>query len=88
MLSALARRSEVDAVARALLSQGRYPYVISGHTHRPMVRALEGVTIINAGTLLGEHSPCCSVIDLREKRIQFYDVAADGSVSVGEEWQL
>jgi putative phosphoesterase len=79
---------ENNEALQALLRQGRYPYVISGHTHRPMVRALEGVTIINAGTLLGEHSPCCSVIDLREKRIQFYDVAADGSVSVGEAWQL
>jgi predicted phosphodiesterase len=71
-----------------LLRQDRYRYLISGHTHRPMVRALDGLTIINAGTLLGAHTPCCAVADFGARRIQFYDVAEDGTVTDGAEWEL
>jgi predicted phosphodiesterase len=79
---------ESNEALQRLVRERRHPYVLSGHTHRPMVRALEGVTIINAGTLLGDHTPCCSVIDLAAKRIQFYDVAQDGTPTEGEQWTL
>jgi len=71
-----------------LLQQARYRYVISGHTHRPMVRAISGLTIINAGTLLREHAPCCSLVDFGARRIRFYDVAEDGSVTEGTDASL
>lgn len=36
---------------RALVRDPRYQLVVNGHTHRPMVRHFQGLTIINAGTL-------------------------------------
>jgi predicted phosphodiesterase len=71
-----------------LLREGRHRYLISGHTHRRMVRALPSLTIINAGTLLGDHGPCCSVLDFRAKNIQFYDVDPDGAVTEAEKYEL
>lgn len=79
---------EQNEPLQRLLREDRYRYVITGHTHRPMVRAISGLTIINAGTLLGEHNPCCSIVDFETRRIQFYDVAEDGAVSAGAEWAL
>lgn len=71
-----------------LLHDARYRYVISGHTHRPMVRTIAGLTIINAGTLLGAHNPCCSIVDFGARHIQFYDVAADGHLTRSTESPL
>jgi predicted phosphodiesterase len=36
---------------RALVRDPRYQLVVNGHTHEPMVRHFEGITIVNAGTL-------------------------------------
>jgi predicted phosphodiesterase len=73
---------------QALLRERRYRYVLSGHTHRPMVREISGLTIINAGTLLRDHNPCCSVIDFGARRITFYEVADDGALGEGAVWPL
>ena len=79
---------ENNEALQRLIAEGRYRYVISGHTHRPMVRAISGLTIINAGTLLRDHTPCCSLLDLGAGRIQFYDLGEDGTPSPGAEWAL
>ena len=71
-----------------MLRQNRYRYVISGHTHRPMVRTISGLTIINAGTLLRDHHPCCAVVDFLDGRITFYDVGEDGTPTPGAEHAL
>jgi predicted phosphodiesterase len=73
---------------QALLEERRYRYVISGHTHRPMVRDVSGLTIINAGTLLRDHNPCCAVVDFAARRIQFYDVGEQDAPREGVEWAL
>jgi predicted phosphodiesterase len=39
-----------------LVDQGRYRYFIGGHTHVPMVRTIEGLTVINPGTWC-----CCRI---------------------------
>lgn len=36
---------------RSLMRDPRYEFVVNGHTHRPMVRHFDGLTIVNAGTL-------------------------------------
>lgn len=76
---------ESNEPLQSLLSQARYRYVISGHTHRPMVRAIEGITFINAGTLLRDHNPCCAVADFEARRIHFFAVAPDGTLSPSSE---
>ena len=79
---------EANEPLQTLLSEARYRYVISGHTHRPMVRAIEGTTFINAGTLLRDHSPCCAVADFEAKRIHFFAVGEDGTLSPSSDAEL
>lgn len=79
---------ENNEALQQLLREPKYRYLISGHTHRPMVRPLDALTVINAGTLHGEHNPCCSVVDFAARTIRFYDVAADGTVTESAEWTL
>lgn len=57
-----------------LVMEKRYRFLINGHTHRRMVRSFEGVTIINAGTLVPVQEPCFLIADFVEKFVQFYDV--------------
>jgi predicted phosphodiesterase len=79
---------ESNEALQTLLHDGRYRYVISGHTHRSMVRAVGSLTLINAGTLLTGQTPCWSVIDFAKKHIQFYEVAADNTSRPSHEWEL
>jgi predicted phosphodiesterase len=51
-----------EAVER-LLSESDYRYVLSGHSHRRMVRRIDNVTFVNAGTLRRMNDPCFCVID-------------------------
>jgi predicted phosphodiesterase len=75
---------EDNAPLQALLASGHYRYLINGHTHRPMVRSIAGLTIVNAGTLLREHDPCCAVLDFGGHTARFFDVASDGTVTNGD----
>lgn len=52
--------------------------MIGGHTHKRMVRAFEGLTVINAGTLCSP-SPGFIIIDLRENVVHCFDFT-DGVV--------
>jgi predicted phosphodiesterase len=61
----------------AVLAERRYRIVINGHTHRPMVRTLGELTIINAGTLLRQHGSCCSVVDFDQRSVQFFSVGSE-----------
>lgn len=69
---------EHNAALSALLREGRYRFVINGHTHRPMVRTIGAITLINAGTLLRDHNPCCAVVDFSDRSVRFLSVLADG----------
>lgn len=79
---------ESNEALQAILRERRYAYVISGHTHRAMVRELGSLTVINAGTLLRGQSPCWSVVDFAKRHIQFYEIGDDGSSSASSEWEL
>ena len=68
---------ENNQALAALLKEGRYRYVISGHTHRPMVRMLGPLAIINAGTLLRDHGSCCSIVDFGSRSVCFYALTGD-----------
>lgn len=58
-----------------LIREGHYRFVISGHTHRPMVRAIGKLTLINAGTLLRDHGPSCCVVDFDQRLVRFFSLA-------------
>jgi putative phosphoesterase len=77
-----------NKMLQKLLKEARYRFVLSGHTHRRMVRAIEGVTFINAGSITAQTEPCCSVIDFSNDRIEFFDLATDGSTRAGPRYPL
>jgi predicted phosphodiesterase len=70
-----------------LLKSGRYRYVLGGHTHRRMVRAIEDVTFINAGAIKETREPCCLVLDFERELAQFHDFVKGKSVT-GPEYKL
>jgi putative phosphoesterase len=75
-----------NSALQALLRDGRYDFVISGHTHRPMVRKLRNLTVINAGTLLRNQGPCCAMADFDERRVRFYEIGERSVNDSGSEW--
>jgi predicted phosphodiesterase len=79
---------ESNEALQSILRERRYQYVISGHTHRAMVRVIGSLTVINAGTLLTGQNPCWSVLDFDKRSIQFHEIADDGSSSASSEWSI
>ncbi|MBW2526358.1 MAG: metallophosphoesterase family protein [Deltaproteobacteria bacterium] len=74
---------ESNTELQTLLHELRYRFVLSGHTHRRMVRTIGQVTMINAGTLQRDHEPCVTVVDFAAARIDVLDLDGRGRV-VGE----
>jgi predicted phosphodiesterase len=56
----------------ALVSGSEFRFVVNGHTHDRMVRRFDGLTIINAGTLRRDKSPCFATADFAAGIVQFY----------------
>jgi predicted phosphodiesterase len=69
---------------QALLHERRYVLVAGGHTHWRMVQHFDGVTVINAGTLVPEHEPCFMAVDLTVRQVQFYDLRESSVVVPGD----
>ena len=68
-----------------LIKNGAQRFVVNGHSHRPMVRTIQGLTILNAGTLHPEHRPVCSIADFDAGKLQLFDVSNAG-VTPAEDW--
>ncbi|HEY5377462.1 MAG TPA: metallophosphoesterase family protein, partial [Polyangiaceae bacterium] len=62
-------------------------FVVNGHSHRPMLRTIDGLTIMNAGTLHPKHRPVCSVADFEAGQVQLYDVEPT-QVTAAERWSF
>ena len=62
----------------------RYRWMIAGHTHVPMVRTVEGLTVINAGTLVLLQEPCCVIGDFRAGTVEHYSLLPD--VKLARSW--
>jgi predicted phosphodiesterase len=56
-----------------LLYETSYRFVIKGHSHTRMVRRIDRITFINAGTLRATSEPCFCIIDFEKKQLQFFD---------------
>lgn len=72
-----------NAVLQELLREGRYTLIVSGHTHRRMVRSIDGVCLINAGALSRKREPCCLVLDFEARQARFLDYAEGGKTLPG-----
>jgi predicted phosphodiesterase len=77
-----------NSALQGVLHAGHYQLVVSGHTHRRMVRKVEGVLFINAGAIQITREPCCLVLDFVQRRARFLDLAADGGTIPGPEFPL
>lgn len=63
---------ESNTALQRLLGQ-RYRIVVSGHSHRRLIRKIADTTFINAGTLLRGFEPCVLVFDLDQMIATFFD---------------
>lgn len=76
---------ETNDALQELLRDASVRWMVCGHSHRRMVRRIGSLTIINAGTLHRDHSPCFGVVDLRAaSTVTFFERAADGGMVVAE----
>jgi putative phosphoesterase len=76
-----------NTTLQTLLRRARYQLVVSGHTHKRMVRKLDAVTFINAGALQLTREPCCLVLDFADHRASFFDYT-DAGTKDGPSFQL
>jgi predicted phosphodiesterase len=73
----------LDALWR-LARTKRFRWMIGGHTHLPMVRTVEGLTVINAGTLVLLQDPCCVIADFQVGTVEHYSLLP--SVKLATTW--
>ncbi|MBN2194920.1 MAG: metallophosphoesterase family protein [Polyangiaceae bacterium] len=73
---------EVNDRLHALVRDPNVDIVVAGHTHCRMVRHFDGLTVVNAGTLLRHHEPGFAVLDLDAAEVVFYAFGAAGIVEV------
>lgn len=72
------RSSELDA----LIAKGDFELMINGHMHYRTLIHFEALTLLNAGTVRGDHRPGFSLLDLGEQRVHGYEVFADAEHKV------
>lgn len=60
---------------RRLMLAERFTFMAAGHTHAAMVRVLEGLTVLNPGTLKRDDDPMCAIVDLRAGTMVLHDLA-------------
>lgn len=61
-------------IFREIYDSSRYRFIINGHSHRPEVRRLRSLTIMNAGTLRSDHQPVFAEIDFECGLVQFWEI--------------
>ena len=72
-----------NTTLQTILRRGRHQLVVSGHTHKRMVRRIESVTFINAGALDLTREPCCLMLDFVEHQAVFFDYREHGETRPG-----
>ncbi|MFO0659613.1 MAG: metallophosphoesterase family protein [Polyangiaceae bacterium] len=71
-----------------LLEQDDLSLVVNGHSHVSMVRSLEPITLINAGTLSRESEPCFAFVDLVAKQVRFFELDEHQQIDERERYQF
>lgn len=66
-----------NAALQELISSEAYAVVVSGHSHRRLVRRLGGTLFVNAGTLFREHDPVVLILRLGDRVAEY--LRPDGS---------
>lgn len=60
-----------------ILRENRYAFVVSGHTHRWMIREYQRVTFINAGTLKRDHNPGFAMLETETHELLWFAIKPD-----------
>lgn len=83
-------RSDTDAhsmrwleALHPLVDDPSLAFMVGGHTHERMVRVLDGLTVINAGTLHRSYAPGFVVVDLAKQLLRGFDLV-DGEAMEAE----
>lgn len=71
----------------ALKADPTVQVMIAGHTHERMVRRLEGLTVVNAGTLHRHYAPGFLVVDFAARIVEAFDLD-DGVARAAETYAL
>jgi predicted phosphodiesterase len=71
-----------------LVDSHEYDFIINGHTHRRLVRKVEHLTLINAGTLFREHAPCCLIVDFEARVAEYFNLPAEDNIVKAERIEL
>lgn len=58
-----------------ILHAKKYAFVVSGHTHRWMIRDYQGITFINAGTLKKEHNPGFALLNTETRDMLWLSIS-------------
>lgn len=62
---------------RPLLLDESLRFMLGGHTHQRMVRTFEGLTVINAGTLVDHGPPGFILLDVEAREVRCWDFEGD-----------
>jgi putative phosphoesterase len=71
-----------------LQATGGYRWIVNGHTHTRMVRKIDDLTVINAGSVCSDLRSGFCAIDFENAIAQFYDIDAALTVYPGERHDL
>lgn len=74
--------AERSSILDDIIREGDVRYMINGHMHFRTIIHFDALTLINAGTLKGEHWPGFSLLDLEEKEITAYEFQENTSSEV------
>ncbi len=66
----------------ALIEQGHLKLMINGHMHYRTLIHFHALTLLNAGTVRGDHRPGFSMLDLTDNVVHGYEVFADARCKV------
>ena len=71
-----------------LVNLHEYDFVINGHTHRRLVQKFDDLTLINAGTLFREHTPCCLIVDFESRVAEYFNLPGEDKIVEAERIEL
>ena len=57
-------------------------FVIGGHTHERMARRFQGVSVLNAGSLVHDADPCVMFVDFAERKLKWFGLGGDRIVEL------
>jgi predicted phosphodiesterase len=72
-----ARSAELDSV----IDEGRFAFVVNGHMHYRVLLNFERLTLVNAGTLKGDHRPGVTVLDVGEASASAFEFRPDAGLA-------